>query len=225
MQMKEEETRKKGRESWPIKIIETAGRTLEQTLVSTDPFDGNKCNDPKCLPSKNPENKISCWRNNCLLNSPNSLLSRPTQEWTETYTRNCRKVEDLPKGWIEPTVHILSFQQYLYLLPFSWSVMLGYPQPRRCQPPEVPEGTDAEQTLDVNEEEGEREVLWIVWYLEIMYIFSHDSIEKSLPYNLQEPNSRGEEHETPYVNEEDGEREVLWIDFVLIQGGFFTGLP
>ena len=27
--------------------------------------------------------------------------------------------------------------------------------------PEVPEGTDAEQTPDVNKEEGEREVLWI----------------------------------------------------------------
>ena len=63
MQMKEEETRKGGRESWPIKIIETAGRTLEQTLVNTDPFDGNKCNDPKCLPSKDPKNKISCRRN------------------------------------------------------------------------------------------------------------------------------------------------------------------
>ena len=63
MQKKEEETRIRGRESWPIKIIETAGRTLEQTLVNTDPFDGNKCNDPKCLPSKDPKNKISCRRN------------------------------------------------------------------------------------------------------------------------------------------------------------------
>ena len=44
-----------------------------------------------------------------------------------------------------------------------------------------------------------------------MCIFSHESIEKSLPHNLQEPNSRGEdnreESETPDVNEEDGERE------------------
>ena len=63
MQKKEEETRIGGRESWPIKIIETAGRTLEQTLVNTDPFDGNKCNDPKCLPSKDPKNKMSCRRN------------------------------------------------------------------------------------------------------------------------------------------------------------------
>ena len=59
----------------------------------------------------------------------------------------------------------------------------------------------------------------LVWYLEIMCIFSHESIEKSLPHNLQEPNSRGEdnreESETPDVNKEDGEREVLWIDLVL----------
>ena len=52
-----------------------------------------------------------------------------------------------------------------------------------------------------------------------MCIFSHESIEKSLPHNLQEPNSRGEdnkeESETPDVNEEDGEREVMWIDLVL----------
>ena len=52
-----------GREVWPIKIIETAGRTLEQTLVNTDPFNGNLCSDPKCLPSKDPNNKINCRRN------------------------------------------------------------------------------------------------------------------------------------------------------------------
>ena len=56
------------------------------------------------------------------------------------------------------------------------------------------------------------------WYLEIMCIFSHESIEK-WPHNLQEPNSRGEvnreESDTPDVNAEDGEREVLWIDLVL----------
>ena len=33
------------------------------------------------------------------------------------------------------------------------------PQVANPDPPEVPEGTDAEQTPDVNEEEGEREVL------------------------------------------------------------------
>ena len=63
MQAKEEETRAGGREAFPIKIIETAGRTLEQTLVNTDPFDGNKCSDEKCEPNKNPKNKISCRRN------------------------------------------------------------------------------------------------------------------------------------------------------------------
>ena len=82
MQKKEEETRVGGRELWPIKIIETAGRTLEQTLVNTDPFGGNQCYDAKCLPSKDPKNKISCRRNNvcyrvtCLLclraGNPNS---------------------------------------------------------------------------------------------------------------------------------------------------------
>ena len=52
-----------GREAFPIKIIETAGRTLEQTLVNTDPFDGNKCTDEKCEPRKNPKNLINCRRN------------------------------------------------------------------------------------------------------------------------------------------------------------------
>ena len=50
----------------------------------------------------------------------------------------------------------------------------------------------------------------LVWYLEIICIFSHESIEKSLPHNLQEPNSRGEDIV------EDGEREVLCIDLVLV---------
>ena len=53
-----------GRENWPIKIIETAGKTLESVLVKSDPFNGNKCEDPKCLPNKNKKNKISCRRNN-----------------------------------------------------------------------------------------------------------------------------------------------------------------
>ena len=41
MQVKEEQMRAGGHESWPINIIEMAGRTLEQTLVKTDPFGGN----------------------------------------------------------------------------------------------------------------------------------------------------------------------------------------
>ena len=63
MQSKEEEMRAGGREEYPIKIIETAGKTLEQTLVNTDPFNGNQCNDVKCEPRKNPKNKINCRRN------------------------------------------------------------------------------------------------------------------------------------------------------------------
>ena len=56
MQSKEEEMRAGGRETYPIKIIETAGKTLEQTLVNTDPFEGNKCGDVKCVSSQNPKN-------------------------------------------------------------------------------------------------------------------------------------------------------------------------
>ena len=47
MQQKEEETSVGGSEGWPI--IETAGRTLVNT-------------DPKCLPRKDPKNKINCRR-------------------------------------------------------------------------------------------------------------------------------------------------------------------
>ena len=49
---------------WPIRIFETAGKTLESVLVKADPFQGNKCLDAKCLPNKNTKNKISCRRNN-----------------------------------------------------------------------------------------------------------------------------------------------------------------
>ena len=73
MQSKEEEMRAGGRESYPIKIIETAGKTLEQTLVNTDPFEGNKCTDEKCEPNKNPKNKISC-RRNCICYRVTCLL-------------------------------------------------------------------------------------------------------------------------------------------------------
>ena len=65
MQAKEEESRAGGREKYPIKIIEIAGRTLEQTLCNTDPFGGNQCTDEKCEVKKNPRNKISC-RRNCI---------------------------------------------------------------------------------------------------------------------------------------------------------------
>ena len=63
MQEKEAEMRAGGREEFPIKIIETAGKTLERTLVNSDPFDGNQCTDAKCEPRKNPRNKINCRRN------------------------------------------------------------------------------------------------------------------------------------------------------------------
>ena len=63
MQEKEAEMRAGGREEFPIKIIETAGKTLERTLVNSDPFGGKKCTEAKCEPRKNPRNKISCRRN------------------------------------------------------------------------------------------------------------------------------------------------------------------
>ena len=65
MQDKEEQNRAGGREAWPIKIIEMAGKTLEHTSVKTDPFNRNQCTDTKCLPSKNENNKINC-RRNCI---------------------------------------------------------------------------------------------------------------------------------------------------------------
>ena len=49
-----------GRENWPIKIIETAGRKLERALVKSDPFGGNKFEDKTCIPNKNPKNTIGC---------------------------------------------------------------------------------------------------------------------------------------------------------------------
>ena len=64
MQLKEKELRPGGRESWPIKIIEGAGKTLERTLVKTDPFNGNRCMDASCLPNRNDSNKINCRKNN-----------------------------------------------------------------------------------------------------------------------------------------------------------------
>ena len=41
MQEKEEKNWEGGREAWRIKMLETAERTLEQTLVKTVPFYGN----------------------------------------------------------------------------------------------------------------------------------------------------------------------------------------
>ena len=64
MQRKEEEMRPGGRESWAVKMVETAGKSLEKCLVKTDPFEGNQCSDKSCLPANNPKNKISCRRNN-----------------------------------------------------------------------------------------------------------------------------------------------------------------
>ena len=48
-----------GRGNWLIKIIKTAGKTLEQTLIDKDPFNGNAFRDKKCLPNKNSKNKIN----------------------------------------------------------------------------------------------------------------------------------------------------------------------
>ena len=64
MQQKKKERRVGGREDWPVKMIETAGRSLEQCLVNIDPFRGNQCNDKSCMPARNSKNKIRCRRNN-----------------------------------------------------------------------------------------------------------------------------------------------------------------
>ena len=56
--------RPEGRENQSIKIIETDGQTLENVLVKSDPFNGNKCFDLKCIPNKNMKNHISCRKNN-----------------------------------------------------------------------------------------------------------------------------------------------------------------
>ena len=70
---KEEEMRAGGREAWPIRIIETAGKTLEQTLVKFDPFNGNTCNDKKCLVNSSSNSKINC-RRNCVCYQITCLL-------------------------------------------------------------------------------------------------------------------------------------------------------
>ena len=62
--LKEAMMRAGGRENYAIKVIETAGQTLENILVKSDPFGGNKCDDKNCIPNKNPKNKISCRKNN-----------------------------------------------------------------------------------------------------------------------------------------------------------------
>ena len=57
------------------KIIKFSGKTLESVLVKADPFQGNKCLDPKCLPNKNVVNKISCRRKNIGYRIPCKLCS------------------------------------------------------------------------------------------------------------------------------------------------------
>ena len=60
LQAKEKEMRVGGREKFPIKIIETAGKSLERVLVSIDPFERNQCIDKTCFPNKHTKNKIGC---------------------------------------------------------------------------------------------------------------------------------------------------------------------
>ena len=65
LQKKELDMRPGGREDWAIKIIETAGKSLERVLVKTDPFGGNKCPEVGgCLAANNKKNQIECRRNN-----------------------------------------------------------------------------------------------------------------------------------------------------------------
>ena len=78
-----------GREEWPIRIIETSGKSLERCIVKTDPFNGNQCSDKNCLPAQNPNNTISCRRNNvgyripcklCIIEDKNSVYIGETGE-------------------------------------------------------------------------------------------------------------------------------------------------
>ena len=59
MQQKEKVMRPGGRENYAIKIIESAGNPIERMLVNVDPFNGNKCEDKKCVLSMNSSNKIN----------------------------------------------------------------------------------------------------------------------------------------------------------------------
>ena len=56
-QRKEEAMRAGGREDWPIKIVKTAWKTLESTLVQVDPFKGNTCDDIKHIPARKKKKK------------------------------------------------------------------------------------------------------------------------------------------------------------------------
>ena len=71
-----------GRETYTIQINETAGKTLEGTSVNTDPFDGNKCGDEKCVPSRNSKNKISCRKNDTYAIESQNILPELPEGWT-----------------------------------------------------------------------------------------------------------------------------------------------
>ena len=43
-----------------MKIIKTAQKTLERTLVKNYPVNGNGCSEKICLPAGNTINKIGC---------------------------------------------------------------------------------------------------------------------------------------------------------------------
>ena len=86
MQRKEEEMRAGGRENWPIRIIETAGKTLEQTLVKTDPIGGNTCYDKNCFTNSNSSTKISC-RRDCICYQITCLLCQEAGRKGENSTR------------------------------------------------------------------------------------------------------------------------------------------
>ena len=47
-----------GREYWAIKIIKTAEKPLERTVVKNYPFNGNGCSDIICILAGNTKNKI-----------------------------------------------------------------------------------------------------------------------------------------------------------------------
>ena len=94
-----------------------AGRTLEQTLVKTYPFNGNNCTDKKCIPSQT-DSKINC-RKNCIcykITCKLSLLDGKSGDISATYfgesgkNMHCRAKEQ------NSTVRKNTLERNLYLL-------------------------------------------------------------------------------------------------------------
>ena len=152
-----------------------------------------------------------CWKK--VLNKYNDMFFFSREIWYKKsfiYVSFHRSPVQTPWRWIG-----LIFRNNVHLQPWvDWKILTtqlaGTEFSRRSQ-----QGRERDSRCQRGRWRERGIVNWfgaceLVWYLEIICIFSHESIEKSLPHNLQEPNSRGEDIV------EDGEREVLCIDLVLV---------